>query len=105
MLSSYQMCIKTSVEMLNTSIFRFKDCIYTNLSFQMLIGNENKAALTREVSLIRERLRAIEAESGFLKHAAMTLQSGDEGSKLLTEIAQHLRELRHRDTATEVADA
>ncbi|KAH0662957.1 hypothetical protein KY290_028899 [Solanum tuberosum] len=69
-------------------------------------GNENKVALTREVSLIRERLRAIEAESGFLKHAAMTLQSGDEGSKLLTEIAQHLQNLRHTsNTSSEYADA
>ncbi|KAI3454570.1 hypothetical protein Pfo_011233 [Paulownia fortunei] len=58
-------------------------------------GNENKGILTREVSLIRERLRAIEADSGFLKHAAMTLQRGGEGTKLLTEIAQHLRNLRH----------
>ncbi|XP_019068586.1 probable myosin-binding protein 5 isoform X2 [Solanum lycopersicum] len=68
-------------------------------------GNDNKVILTREVSLLRERLRAVEAESGFLKHAAMTLQRGGDGTKLLTEIAQHLRELRHRDTATEVADA
>ncbi|XP_059302576.1 probable myosin-binding protein 5 [Lycium ferocissimum] len=69
-------------------------------------GNENKVLLTREVSLIRERLRAIEAESGFLKHAAMTLQSGDEGSKLLTEIAQHLQKLRHTaNTSSEYADA
>ncbi|KAK4437153.1 putative myosin-binding protein 5 [Sesamum alatum] len=58
-------------------------------------GNENRGGmLTREVSMIRERLRAIEAESGFLKHAAMTLQQGGEGTKLLTEIAQHLRKLR-----------
>ncbi|XP_016497838.1 putative myosin-binding protein 5 [Nicotiana tabacum] len=57
-------------------------------------GNENKVTLTREVSLIRERLRAIEAESGFLKHAAMTLQRDGEGTKLLTEIAEHLRRLR-----------
>lgn len=55
---------------------------------------ENKTLLTREMSLIRERLRAVEGESGFLKHAAMTLQRGDEGMKLLTEIAQHLRKLR-----------
>ncbi|KAF3671186.1 putative polynucleotide 5'-hydroxyl-kinase NOL9-like [Capsicum annuum] len=69
-------------------------------------GSENKVALTREVSLIRERLRAIEAESGFLKHAAMTLQSGDEGSKLLTEIAQHLQKLRHTgNTSSECTDA
>ncbi|GFP97702.1 hypothetical protein PHJA_001914300 [Phtheirospermum japonicum] len=58
-------------------------------------GSENKGVLTREVSLIRERLRVIEADSGFLKHAAMTLQRGDEGTKLLTEIAQLLRKLRH----------
>ncbi|CAL5374766.1 unnamed protein product [Camellia sinensis] len=58
-------------------------------------GSENKAILTREVSLIRKRLRAIEADSGFLKHAATTLQKGDEGTKLLTEIALHLRKIRH----------
>ncbi|XP_071904162.1 probable myosin-binding protein 5 isoform X2 [Coffea arabica] len=58
-------------------------------------GTENKPILERELSLIRERLRAIEADSGFLKHAAMTLQKSGEGSKLLTEIAQHLRNLRY----------
>ncbi|XP_059290187.1 LOW QUALITY PROTEIN: probable myosin-binding protein 5 [Lycium ferocissimum] len=57
-------------------------------------GNESKVTLTREVSVIRERLRAVEAESGFLKHAAMTLQRDGEGTKLLTEIAEHLRRLR-----------
>ncbi|XP_006339979.1 probable myosin-binding protein 5 isoform X2 [Solanum tuberosum] len=55
---------------------------------------ENKVTLRREVSVIRERLSAIEAESMFLKHATMTLQRDDEGIKLLTEIAQHLRMLR-----------
>ena len=60
-----------------------------------LTGTENKPILERELSLIRERLRAIEADSGFLKHAAMTLQKSGEGSKLLTEIAQHLRNLRY----------
>ncbi|KAK3031749.1 hypothetical protein RJ639_036629 [Escallonia herrerae] len=67
-------------------------------------GHDNKATLTREVSLIRERLRAIEADSGFLKHAAMTLQKGGEGTKLLTEIAQNLRKLRH-SVKTEETDA
>ncbi|KAL0357542.1 UNVERIFIED_CONTAM: putative myosin-binding protein 6 [Sesamum calycinum] len=57
-------------------------------------GNKSKAILTREVSLIKERLRAVEADSGFLKHAAMTLQRGGEGTKLLSEIAQHLRKIR-----------
>ncbi|KAJ8550668.1 hypothetical protein K7X08_000038 [Anisodus acutangulus] len=63
-------------------------------------GSENKVTLTREVSVIRERLRAIEAESGFLKHAAMTLQRDDEGTKLLTEIAEHLRRLRQSIDST-----
>ncbi|KAK4489069.1 hypothetical protein RD792_004863 [Penstemon davidsonii] len=64
-------------------------------------GNENKATLTREVSLIRDRLRAVEADSGFLKHAAMTLHRGGEGTKLLTEIAQHLRILRRIKSPTD----
>ncbi|XP_059644343.1 probable myosin-binding protein 5 [Cornus florida] len=57
-------------------------------------GQEIKADLTREMSQIKERLRAIEADSGFLKHTAMTLQKGGDGTKLLTEIAHHLRKLR-----------
>lgn len=59
-----------------------------------IVGNANKAMLTREVSMIKERLRVVEADSGFLKHAAMTLQVGGEGTKLLNEIVQHLRVLR-----------
>ncbi|XP_071712506.1 probable myosin-binding protein 5 [Rutidosis leptorrhynchoides] len=58
---------------------------------------ENKATLKREVSLMRERLRVLEADSGFLKHTAMTLQKGEKGAELLTEIAQHLRKLRHAE--------
>lgn len=57
---------------------------------------ENKATLTREVSIIKERLRVVEADSGFLKHAAKTMQIGDEGAKLLKEIAEHLRALRQK---------
>ncbi|GAA0162470.1 hypothetical protein LIER_18558 [Lithospermum erythrorhizon] len=57
--------------------------------------HEATAVLTREVSMIRERLRSIEAASGFLKHAAMTLQKGHEGAQLLIEIAEHLRQLRN----------
>lgn len=52
-----------------------------------------------EVSEIRERLRAVEAESGFLKHAAMALQRGGEGVKLLNEIASHLRKLRLNESS------
>lgn len=59
-----------------------------------LEGTEGKATLTREVSMIKERLRVVEADSGFLKHAAKTMQIGEEGAKLLMEIAEHLRVLR-----------
>ncbi|CAA0836087.1 Probable myosin-binding protein 6 [Striga hermonthica] len=57
-------------------------------------GNNDKATLTREVSSIKERLRDIETDSCFLKHAAMALQKGDKGTKLLSEIAQNLRKIR-----------
>ncbi|CAH1422542.1 unnamed protein product [Lactuca virosa] len=61
------------------------------------IVKENRATLNREITVIRERLRALEADSGFLKHTAMTLQKGEKGAELLTEIAQHLRKLRTYD--------
>lgn len=61
---------------------------------------ENKATLTREVSIIKERLRVVEADSGFLKHAARTTQIGDEGAKLLKEIAEHLRAIRQRSPSS-----
>ena len=59
-----------------------------------LDGGENKGILKTEVSMIKERLRVVEADSNFLKHAAKTIQIGDEGAKLLMEIAEHLRALR-----------
>ncbi|KAI3673457.1 hypothetical protein L6452_39576 [Arctium lappa] len=58
-------------------------------------GEENKANLEREMSLMKEKLSEIEAERiGFLKQAATALQKGDERAELLTEIAQHLKKLR-----------
>ncbi|KAK9078688.1 hypothetical protein SSX86_002745 [Deinandra increscens subsp. villosa] len=57
-------------------------------------GEGDNATLRQEVNLLREKLAAIEAESGFLKHTAMALEKGDEGTKLLTEIAEHLRNLQ-----------
>ncbi|XP_024976131.1 probable myosin-binding protein 5 [Cynara cardunculus var. scolymus] len=56
---------------------------------------EYKANLEREMSLMKEKLSAIEADRiGFLKQAATALQKGDERAELLTEIAQHLKKLR-----------
>ncbi|KAJ0755052.1 putative myosin-binding protein [Helianthus annuus] len=60
-------------------------------------AQESRVALKREVSQIKERLRVLEADSGFLKHTAMTLQKGEKGAELLTEIAQHLRKLCHSE--------
>ncbi|XP_076959463.1 putative myosin-binding protein 6 [Bidens hawaiensis] len=57
-------------------------------------GDGDNATLRRKVNQLREKLAAIEAESGFLKHTAMALEKGDEGTKLLTEIAEHLRKLQ-----------
>nr|XP_043637746.1 probable myosin-binding protein 5 [Erigeron canadensis] len=57
------------------------------------IRGDDNTILRREVNQLREKLAAIEAESGFLKQTAMTLEKGDEGTKLLTEIAEHLRKL------------
>ncbi|XP_071740848.1 probable myosin-binding protein 6 [Rutidosis leptorrhynchoides] len=54
----------------------------------------DNASLRREVNILREKLATIEAESGFLKKTAMALEKGDEGTKLLTEIAEHLRKLQ-----------
>lgn len=58
---------------------------------------ESRVTLKREVSQIKERLRILEVDSGFLKHTAMTLQKGEKGAELLTEIAQHLRKLCHSE--------
>ncbi|XP_076924361.1 putative myosin-binding protein 5 [Bidens hawaiensis] len=58
---------------------------------------ESRVTLKREVSQIKERLRILEVDSGFLKHTAMTLQKGEKGAELLTEIAQHLKKLCHSE--------
>lgn len=63
----------------------------------MVAGDERNALITREMLQLSERLGAIEADSGFLKHAVTTLQRGSEGTKLLAEIAQQLRKLHYSD--------
>jgi len=45
-----------------------------------MLEDGTKVTLRREVSTIRERLRAIEADSDFLKHIAMTPQRGGEAT-------------------------
>lgn len=60
-------------------------------------GNSNSTTISREISDVNERLEALEIDKEFLKHTVGALKKGDEGTKLLKEIAQHLRELRHRE--------
>ncbi|KAF5198919.1 Myosin-binding protein [Thalictrum thalictroides] len=55
----------------------------------------------REISQLSKRMEAIENDREFLKHAFQSLQKGDEGTQLLKEIAQHLRELRQEKTPVE----
>ncbi|KAK1407275.1 hypothetical protein QVD17_38889 [Tagetes erecta] len=57
-------------------------------------GEEKKATLEREMTIIKEKMSVIEADSGYLKNTTMTLQLGDERADLFTEIAQNLRRLR-----------
>jgi len=49
--------------------------------------------MEREMSIIKEKMSVMEADSGYLKNTR-TLQKGDERADLLTEIAQNLRRLR-----------
>lgn len=63
-----------------------------------MAGNGNKAALTRQLSLLShlsERVKALESDTGFLEYAAKTLEKHSEGTQLLTEITQNLQKLRH----------
>lgn len=65
-----------------------------------VVGEGGNAVLKREMSQLRKRLEGIENDREFLKHAFQSLQKGDEGTQLLMEIAQHLRELRHVEEMT-----
>ncbi|KAK9080476.1 hypothetical protein SSX86_000234 [Deinandra increscens subsp. villosa] len=57
-------------------------------------GEEKKATLEKEMSIIKEKMSVMEADSGYLKKTTTTLQKGDERVDLLSEIAQNLRRLR-----------
>eukprot|EP01018_Ginkgo_biloba_P035741 Gb_39049 [translate_table: standard] len=60
----------------------------------MVARDNNRLAIEEEVYHVYERLQALEADREFLKHSIKSLRKGDEGMKLLQEIAQHLRDLR-----------
>lgn len=57
-------------------------------------GDKCKEIISREVPHLHENFKALEADGGFLNHAARALEKGSEGKILLTEIAQHLHKLQ-----------
>lgn len=57
-------------------------------------GKQRKSILTRELSLLSNRVKALKADGGFIENAAQKLGKESEGTKLLTEIYQNLRKLR-----------
>lgn len=66
-------------------------------SISMIARDNNRVVIEEEVKHLNERLQALEADREFIKHSIKSLRKGDEGMKLLQEIAQHLRELRRID--------
>ncbi|XP_043695035.1 myosin-binding protein 2 [Telopea speciosissima] len=56
--------------------------------------DNRRTAIEEEVDHLHERLQALEADRGFLKHCMSSLKKGDKGMDLLQEILQHLRDLR-----------
>ena len=59
-----------------------------------MAGNGWKDIILREVPHLHDKLEALEAEGGFLSHAARALEMGREGKNLLMEIAHHLHKLQ-----------
>lgn len=57
-----------------------------------MAGDDN--IILREVPHLHEKLKALEADGGFLNHATRALEKGSEGKNLLTEIAHHLHKLQ-----------
>ncbi len=51
------------------------------------------ASLGNEVLDLNGRLGALEADQTFLKHTINSLRNGEEGLRLIREVASHLREL------------
>ncbi|GAV74391.1 Zein-binding domain-containing protein [Cephalotus follicularis] len=59
-------------------------------------GKGSKSTLTNELLHLHERVKALEADGGFLQHIANSLHHGsEEGTKLLTEISHNLQKLHH----------
>jgi len=57
-------------------------------------GKQRKPILTKELSHLSQRVKDLEADNGFLEHAAQTLEKHSEGARLLIEISRNMRKLR-----------
>lgn len=53
-----------------------------------------KPFLTRELSNLSQRVKDLDADNGFLEHAAQKLEKQSEGARLLIEISRNMRKLR-----------
>ncbi|KAJ7956309.1 Myosin-binding protein [Quillaja saponaria] len=67
-------------------------------------GQGSQDTLTRELSLLSERVKALEADSGFLEHASKKLETNGEDLNIFTEISQNLHKLRHLLVTSNEAD-
>ncbi|XP_026433660.1 probable myosin-binding protein 5 [Papaver somniferum] len=67
-----------------------------------LIEDEDKGymgntSISKEISDVNEKLEALQRDEEFLTHIVQSLKRSNEGTRLLKEIAQHLKELRQRE--------
>ncbi|KAL3349352.1 hypothetical protein AABB24_022471 [Solanum stoloniferum] len=62
-------------------------------SGQCTNGDSELESLKNELSVLSSRLEALGIEHSFLDHSINSLRNGDEGHRLIEEIAAHLRQL------------
>lgn len=72
----------------------------SGLGSPVLHKGSDLASLGNEVLDLNGRLGALEADQTFLEHTFNSLRNGEEGLRLIREVASHLRELRRRIDST-----
>jgi len=61
----------------------------------VVTGKGGEIFLPKELSFLAERVKALEANSGFLDLVSNKEEKDGEGTKILTEISQNLEKLSH----------
>jgi len=61
----------------------------------VVTGKGGEVFLPKELSFLTERVKALEANSGFLELVSNKDEKDGEGTKILTEISQNLEKLSH----------